>query len=279
MPGDKIARFHDSKSFFSCPVCHQDLKLIQKSLVCKNKHCYDISKYGYVNLLMSVKNDANYNKVSFENRRNILEDGFYSEILLKILAMVQEMQDVQNILDVGCGEGYYSRKLLEKTQKNVLAFDISKESIQIAARNDKENKGKWFVSDLAKLPIQDKTIDCILDIFSPANYSEFHRVLKDSGYIIKVVPTTQHLQEIREKAREHLRNKSYTNEKVLDYFRQHCTVIKEETVTTTYSVTPEQKAAFLEMTPLLFNIDKEKINWEDITTLTISAVVLLGQMK
>ncbi|KZE52381.1 hypothetical protein AV540_10995 [Brevibacillus parabrevis] len=34
-----------------CPVCHEALTLIHTaSLVCANRHCFDVSRYGYVHL-------------------------------------------------------------------------------------------------------------------------------------------------------------------------------------------------------------------------------------
>ena len=39
---------------------------------------------------------------------------------------------------------------------------------------------------------------------------------------------------------------------------------------------PEQRKAFIEMTPLLFYVEKEKINWDDLTYLTIEAEILIG---
>ena len=53
--------------------------------------------------------------------------------------------------------------------------------MQLAAKSDASWKVNWFVGDLAHLPIQSKSIEVILDIFSPANYAEFERVLKAEG--------------------------------------------------------------------------------------------------
>lgn len=277
MNKDKILRFEDSEKYFCCPICHKRLAFHQNSLICKNKHCYDISKYGYVNLLLKGKSDEHYSKESFANRKFILENGFYSHIVEEILNVINGMDSVQTVLDVGCGEGFYSRKLIESTTKTILAFDISKDSIQMAAKNDRQNRGKWFVSDLANLPIQNKAIDCILDIFSPSNYSEFYRVLQNNGYIIKVVPTSDHLRELREKASEYLTHKSYSNENVLDYFSRYFAILHQKEVVSTYELSPEERSAFLNMTPLLFNVDKGKIDWSDITKITIGATILIGK--
>lgn len=64
---------------------------------------------------------------------------------------------------------------------------------------------KWFVTDLSKIPLKDGSMDCILDIFSPAHYKEFQRLLSPNGYVVKVIPTKNHLREIRTKVQAHLK--------------------------------------------------------------------------
>ena len=36
-----------------CPKCQKLLKKVNNSYLCSNNHCYDISKDGYVNLLLA----------------------------------------------------------------------------------------------------------------------------------------------------------------------------------------------------------------------------------
>lgn len=74
----------------------------------------------------------------------------------------------------------------------VLAFDISKDSVQLAAREDAGCAVRWFVGNLAELPVRDGAVDCVLDVFSPVNYAEFTRVLGGSGVVLKVVPGARH---------------------------------------------------------------------------------------
>ncbi|MDE7537859.1 methyltransferase domain-containing protein, partial [Streptococcus agalactiae] len=127
-----------------------------------------------------------------------------------ISKVLENNSQFHSVLDIGCGEGFYSRQLVNKHEKTFLAFDISKDSIQLAAKSDQSRLVKWFVSDLANLPIQDSSIDIILDIFSPANYKEFRRVLSDDGILVKVVPVAEHVQELREKASQYLKQKDYS---------------------------------------------------------------------
>lgn len=44
------------------------------------------------------------------------------------------------------------------------------------------------MGDLANIPIKSESMDLLINIFTPSNYSEFTRILKKDGYLIKVVP-------------------------------------------------------------------------------------------
>ena len=44
-----------------------------------------------------------------------------------------------------------------------MAFDLSKDSILLAARQNPQKNVAWFVGDLAKLPLREHSIDLILD--------------------------------------------------------------------------------------------------------------------
>ena len=76
----KLQRFA-SATAFACPICHENMTLVESSLKCNNRHSFDLAKFGYVNLAPQIKQSANYDKESFQNRQQILEAGFYQAIL------------------------------------------------------------------------------------------------------------------------------------------------------------------------------------------------------
>ena len=45
-------------SILICPVCGENLSKTEKSYTCTNRHSFDISKSGYVNLLLSKHVDC-----------------------------------------------------------------------------------------------------------------------------------------------------------------------------------------------------------------------------
>jgi len=274
---NKIQKFSNSKRFFQCPICGKDLVMNDNSLVCSENHTFDISKKGFVDFVLNNKQQKNYDLESFENRHLILEQGMYDHIADKLVKLIAEL-DLHNILDVGCGEGYYSKKIIQLADRNVLAFDISKDSIQLAAKGP-NTPVEWFIGDLAHLPIQADAIDGIIDIFSPANYNEFNRILSRDGYVIKVIPNEYHVQELRAQAKDQLKEEKYSNKKVLDYFEEHYQLVQEIDATKTYDVTAETRDAFINMTPLLFNVDNSLIDWEQVNKITVGSTILVGKAK
>ena len=274
----KLQRFA-SATAFACPICQENLTLVESSLKCCNRHSFDLAKFGYINLAPQIKQSANYDKENFQNRQQILEAGFYQAILEAVSNLLASSKTATTILDIGCGEGFYSRKLQENhPEKTFYAFDISKDSVQIAAKSEPNWAVNWFVGDLARLPIKDASMDILLDIFSPANYGEFRRVLSKDGILIKVIPTKNHLKEIRQKAQDQLTNKDYSNQDIKNHFQEHFTILSNQTASLTKPITAEQLQALLSMTPLLFHIDQSKIDWSQLKEITIDAEILVGKV-
>lgn len=273
----KLQRFA-SATAFACPICQENLTLLETNFKCCNRHSFDLAKFGYVNLAPQIKQSANYDKENFQNRQQILEAGFYQAILDAVSDLLASSKTTTTILDIGCGEGFYSRKLQEShSEKTFYAFDISKDSVQIAAKSEPNWAVNWFVGDLARLPIKDANMDILLDIFSPANYGEFRRVLSKDGILIKVIPTENHLKEIRQRVQDQLTNKEYSNQDIKEHFQEHFTILSSQTASLTKTITAEQLQAILSMTPLLFHVDQSKIDWSQLTEITIEAEILVGK--
>ena len=273
----KLQRFASAGSFV-CPICQEKLTLVETSLKCSNRHSFDLSKFGYVNLAPQIKQSAIYDKENFQNRQQILEAGFYQAILEGISDLLATKPSAKTVLDIGCGEGFYSRKLQKShSDKTFYAFDISKDSVQIAAKSEANWAVNWFVGDLARLPIKDASMDILLDIFSPANYGEFRRVLSKDGILIKVIPTENHLKEIRQTVQDQLTKKDYSNQDIKEHFQEYFTILSSQTASLTKTITAEQRQALLSMTPLLFHVDQTKVDWSQLTEITIEAEILVGK--
>lgn len=177
-----------------CPKCKNELILTNKTYKCCNNHCYDLSKEGYVNLLMN-KSFAGDNKEMVSARNDFLNKGYYFFV---IGAILEKIDNSSIILDCGCGEGYYTNYISQNKDITLYGTDVSKSAIQKAAKKDVENKVTYFVSSIYNLPVVNDSIDCILNICAPLCEEEFKRVLKQKGRLIKVIPAKEHLIELKE---------------------------------------------------------------------------------
>ena len=129
---------------------------------------------------------------------------------------------------------------------------------------------------MAQLPLREHSIDVILDIFSPANYQEFGRLLSDYGLVFKVIPHEDHLKEFRQLLPE---AQAYSNQDVLEHFQESCDLLERVTIAKTWSMPSEHVQTFAEMTPLFFHANKDTLDLTSVTQLTVAGELLIGRIR
>ena len=260
-------------SLLRCPLCAKPLQKKANSLVCRGGHCYDISAKGYVNFVLKRKPQKGYEAESFIERQKFLQAGYYDHILDALLDVLR-VQGAGCVVDAGCGEGYFARRIAQDTGAEVCALDLSKDSILLASAGSKQVC--WMVADLARMPLQDGMADAVINVFAPANYREFARVLRQGGSLIKVIPGPEHLRELRDAARDQLKGEAYSAQPVADYFTHNFQLTSRKTVTKVFPIAGEDLESLLRMTPLLFSADKAQIDRSGIREITVQAHILVG---
>ncbi len=275
-----------------CPLCKQNMSLCANSLLCKKEHCFDLSKNGYINLLNSSIN-SKYNKQLFTSRKIISQRGFFQKIIEEIGKIITnnlmtKQSAIIKVLDAGCGEGSNLVNVLKFLERKSgirsvgVGVDISKEGIYIAAN---EYPGYiWFVADLSNIPIREKQCDFIINILSPANYSEFKRILKDDGLLIKVIPGKHYLREIRKTLYQPKERQSYTNEKVINLFKNNFKIISHKQLLYQQKIKQGNIIELIKMTPLSWSFKKEDFEidgskFSEITSITVDLIILSGKQK
>lgn len=247
---DRAAVFlKNHPNLFRCPKCHSEMSQQGKSLRCHNGHRFDLSKKGTLYFLdHQVKTE--YDSEMFDPRGRMIRSGMYQPVIKKITEQLQ----IGNVLDVGCGEGSFLQQINRVRENPVtIGFDIAKEGIYLASNQPID--AFWCVADLTNLPFEDTSFDTILNIFSPSHYREFKRVLKPEGCVIKVVPQSGYLQELR--AVYHPDGTSYSNEAVIQRFTEELTVDHRERVTYEFEIPEENRLDLLEMSPLEWQVSQE----------------------
>lgn len=192
-------------TIFRCPLCGGPLWEVPQGLRCPKGHSFDRAKEGYVHLLpVGQKHSLSPgdDKAMVAARRAFLDKGWYAPLREALAALAVEHTGSEPVvLDAGCGEGYYTagiRDALVSAGKapHVAGFDISKFAVQKAAKRCPELD--LAVASAYRLPVADKAVDLLLNVFSPLAIEEFRRVLKPGGYYLYVVPAASHLWELKE---------------------------------------------------------------------------------
>ena len=263
---------------YICPKCHEKLEKENNSYKCLNKHTYDISGKGYVNFLLNNdKNSVNPgdSKDSLQSRNSFLKKDYYSFILDKIKDTINKYKKADNykLLDIGCGEGYYTSNIKEKNNE-IYGFDISKVGISLATKYNK-NDINWFVANSKNIPIEDSSIDIVLAMFSFVTSSEIERVLKKDGIIIQVCAGKNHLIELKKAIYDDIKEKDESN--TLLAFK----LINNEEYGTTITIDNNEDILNLfKMTPHYYRSKKEKREEiEKISNINLTIDIIINVYK
>ncbi len=254
--------YPDLTAHYLCPLCNQALHLdaFKKTYACQNKHCFDRAKEGYLNLLpvqFKHSKEPGDSKHMLSARRLFLEAGFY-EPLAKGLAMIvnvtHQHNQIYRLLDMGCGEGYYSRQIEHFCEQPAQLFihgnDIAKVAIAAAAK--KQPSAHFVVASSSRLPYCDDYFDMVLRIFAPSNDKEINRVLKPSSHLLTVTPGPRHLWQLKEfiytDVKEHAEATT-----IPKGFEQ----LTSQRISYKIAPNPEQRTALLQMTPFAWSAGEQ----------------------
>ncbi|SQI41012.1 Ribosomal RNA large subunit methyltransferase A [Leminorella richardii] len=191
---------------YQCPLCRLPLRLNGRVWLCENRHQFDCAKEGYVNLMPVQHKKSKLpgdNAMMMQARRRFLDSGHYQPLREAAMRQLDEALPKEgsiSLLDIGCGEGYYTHFIAEALsahrEMSVYGLDISKEAIRAAA---KRYRGIHFsVASSYRLPFTDGDIDGVLRIYAPCNDEELQRTVKEQGIIVTAVPAPRHLFQLKE---------------------------------------------------------------------------------
>lgn len=167
-----------------CPVCRDGLQREESTWRCGAGHSYDVAREGYVNLLVTHqrrKREPGDSAEMVRARRAFLDGGWYSP-LRDALTEAVAAGDGDAVLDVGCGEGYYSREW-----PRVWAVDIAKAAVRAAARRGRPGL-EYAVASAYDLPVLDGSVGTAVSVFAPVVSTEVRRVLAPGRLLVTATP-------------------------------------------------------------------------------------------
>ena len=237
-------------SILACPICRQALSQNEKSFYCPNGHAFDKAREGYVNLLQNAKGQHGDNRLMLDGRRRFLEAGYYEKLRNAVaLAAKKYLSANAILLDVGCGEGYYTEALAKEVFR-VYGFDVSRDAVKYAAK--RKCGAHLFVGSAYAMPVLSRSVDALTLLFSPFCKEEILRALKPGGVFIMAIPGARHLFGLKEAIYE----TPYEN-RVGDTEREGFTLLSHETVKEKIALkTNEDILALFSMTPYYYKTSK-----------------------
>ena len=258
-----------------CPICGETLTKQDRSYVCGNRHSFDVARQGHVNLLpVQQKRSLSPGDTAQQvvSRRAFLDGGYYQPILEALCAMAKEHTCHGPILDIGCGEGYYSAGLANVLGAELLGLDISKEAVRYAAGRYKS--ATWICASAAHLPVKDRSFHLLTSLFALTMPEEFKRVLHPDGAYIQVLAAEDHLLGLKKIIYPELHHKEKFTTPEIPGFR----LVESRSLRFTFTVEGEQVQNLLSMTPHVYRIGKEgaeRLRQTKILTDTASCVLNL----
>ncbi|WP_328340256.1 putative RNA methyltransferase [Micromonospora sp. NBC_00421] len=199
-----------------CPVCAEPLAAATdtRALRCPRRHSFDLARQGYVNLLTGRAPHVGDTAGMVAARADFLAAGHYdliSSTLAEAAAstLAEAATDGPGadrpgagfgayplVVDAGAGTGWHLAAVLAAVPAAVgLALDVAKPALRRAARAH-PRAAAALADTWQRLPLADRSVAVLLNVFAPRNGVEFHRVLHPAGALLVVTPTDAHLAEL-----------------------------------------------------------------------------------
>ncbi len=257
---------------FCCPLCQSPLVVGEKLWQCRGdnpqqrQHCFDVARQGYINLLPVQQKNSKHpgdSEAAVAARQRFLQAGFYQplqEALADFCTALLPRGSHPNWLDIGCGEGYYTERLLTLAPTNLVALDISKPAVMATAKRLRQASAAnptpstcriyTLVASASQVPLASRSVDVISSIFSPILPKEFHRLLSDKGFVVVAKPAANHLLELRAGLFEQV--VAHDSDKFIDTLAPYMSLVKQITIANTIALDAKQLSDLLTMTPYAY---------------------------
>ena len=236
-----------------CPICGNILQKEDRRWLCSRGHSFDIARQGHVNLLpVQQKHSRNPGDTREQvlSRRLFLESGCYEPIVNTLIETAQKHGVSGEILDVGCGEGYYSARLAGALKAHLTGLDISKEAVRFAAGQYKD--ATWLCATASHIPATENSADLLTSLFAVTLPEEFLRVLKPKGLFFQVLAAQDHLLGLKGIIYDELKFKEKDSVPELPGFR----LLESIPIRFSFTVEGGLVQALFSMTPHVYRIGK-----------------------
>lgn len=239
---------------YSCPLCHAPLTRSGNSYLCPQRHQFDQAKEGYVNLLPvqhKRSREPGDSAEMMQARRAFLDAGHYQPLRDAVSDKLRAIEP-ENLLDIGCGEGYYTHAFAAEAGQT-WGLDVSKTAVRYGAK--RYPQVNFCVASSQRLPFDDYSMDVVVRIYAPCNPFELRRVVKPGGWVITVTPGPRHLMEMKGLIYSEIQLHAPHSE-VIEGF----SLVSHDALAYPMQLTGEEATTLLQMTPFAWRAKPEV--WE-----------------
>ena len=239
---------------YRCPLCAGLLRQEGNVMRCAESHSFDIARQGYVHLLpVQRKHSLNPGDTREQvlSRRAFLETGAYRPIVEAVCAAAKKYHNGGEVLDVGCGEGWYAVQVAQALGVGLTGLDISKEAVRCAAAKYKGST--WICGTASHLPVADRSVGVLMSMFALTVPGEFRRVLQQDGVFIQVLAAQDHLMGLKSIIYPEILLKDKDSVPTIEGFQ----LLESIPVRFDFTAEGEQIGNLLSMTPHFWRISAE----------------------
>ena len=132
-----------------------------------------------------MKKDTSWGKFAQWYQESLQKEGSYQrEVILPNLSRVLEIKKGEIVLDLACGEGFFSREFA-KQGAGVIAVDISRELINLAKKHSPKTI-EFHVSSADNLAfLKSGSVDKVAIVLAIQNIENYNGVLKECFRVLK----------------------------------------------------------------------------------------------
>lgn len=187
-------------NIIQCPVCESSMVPSVSGIACTAGHQFDQSKSGYVNLLLAQNKKTiqpGDSKEMVNARTHFLNLNRYAPLAeMLVQAADRFWPDVEKWADIGCGDGWYTRKVKSHLNDTTgFGIDISKFAVQAACKTPHDMS--WLVASASKLPFVTHSLDGAMVVMAKIMPDELIRCMKPGAILLTIGTAKDHLIQLR----------------------------------------------------------------------------------
>lgn len=179
----------------ACPICKENLSILDNFAQCANKHVFNIGKSGSIN---TISRKINKNLEKLFNYRKIQNTGIFDSLYHRIESAIRvnSNKTCPRILILS-DDPLYFLSFLKKCDDNWNPYIVSaSEYSEISGKYNRKNHIALHVSSINRLPFKEEFFDFIIRF--DKSVENLNMYLSKSGEEIRIIEFSANFKEFRD---------------------------------------------------------------------------------